>query len=127
MGSPERTFWGRQTGQGGTHRDEGFTDAGEQVWPQRMDEQFVLCEHSQQQCDGQLGAQALQQLQEAGTTVGNTKVKDKSPGDPRDPFLVTGHRHHLGPACTDLTAVPTSLAPSMSLVIIPPPPTWAHT
>lgn len=29
-GSPERTPWGR----GGTHRDEGLTDAGEQVWPQ---------------------------------------------------------------------------------------------
>lgn len=32
-GSPERTFWGR----GGTHRDKGLTDAGEQVWPQRVD------------------------------------------------------------------------------------------
>lgn len=56
MEAPARTFWGGRAGQGGTHRDEGLTDAGEQVRPQRVHEDLVLCEHSQQQRDGQLGA-----------------------------------------------------------------------
>lgn len=33
----ERTLWVRQAGQSGTHRDKGLTDAGEQIWPQRVD------------------------------------------------------------------------------------------
>lgn len=59
----------------------------------------MLREHSQQQRDSQLWAQALQQLQEAGTTAGNAKVGEESAGGLS---LVTGHRHHLGPACIDL-------------------------
>lgn len=44
----------------------------------------MLCEYSQQQGDSQLRAQALQQLQEAGTTAGNAGVEGGSPGDPGD-------------------------------------------
>lgn len=77
---------------GGTHGDKGLADAGEQVRPQRVDEQFVLREHGQQQRDGQLGAQTLQQLQEAGTTVGSATVGDGSPD----------HSAVTGPACTGL-------------------------
>lgn len=36
-GVTKKTFWGRQTGRGSTHRDEGLADTGEQVWTQRMD------------------------------------------------------------------------------------------
>lgn len=87
----------------------------------------MLCEHSQQQRDGQLRAQVLQQLQEAGTTVGNTKAGGKSPGDPGDPFLVTGHRHHLGPACTDLNSCAHLPGTYHVLGPQPSPPTWTHT
>lgn len=48
----------------------------------------MFCEHGQQQRDGQLRAQALQQLQEAGTTVGKARAGGGSPGDPS---LVPGH------------------------------------
>ena len=59
----------------------------------------MLREHSEQQRDGQLRAQGLQQLQEAGTTGGNAQVGEESAGGPS---LIAGHRHHLGPACTAL-------------------------
>lgn len=92
-----RQGWGTQKNNlgragGGTHGDEGLADAGEQVRPQRVHEQFVLREHGQQQRDGQLGSQTLQQLQEAGTTVGSAAVGDGSPA----------HPPATGPACTDL-------------------------
>ena len=87
----------------------------------------MLREHSQQQRDGQLRAQVLQQLQEAGTTVGsNTKVGDKSPGGPGNPLLVTEHRHHLGPdymglnSCAHLPGTYHVLGHQLL-------PTWAHT
>lgn len=59
----------------------------------------MLREHSEQQRDGQLRAQGLQQLQEAGTTGGNAQVGEESAGGPS---LIAGHRHHLGPAYTAL-------------------------
>lgn len=85
------TSWRKCTpgfpGLGSAHRDESLTDAGEQVWPQRVHQQFVLREHGQQQRDSQLGAQALQQLQEAGTAAGNAEVHRASTGNPAHPTL----------------------------------------
>lgn len=64
----------------------------------------MLCEHSQQQCDSQLRAQALQQLQEAGTTAGNAEVGKGSPGDPGDPSPDARYSHYLDPACINLNS-----------------------
>lgn len=49
------------------YRDERLADGGQDVGPQRVQQQLVFDEDGQQQRAGVLRTQVLQQLQEAGT------------------------------------------------------------
>ena len=62
----------------GTYRHQGLTDRGEHFGPQRVQQQLVLRQHSQQQRAGVLRAQVLQQLHEAGTTGDGQRKRSRT-------------------------------------------------